>query len=169
MTTRQKLEIPINQPITVELLFDEPISGTSRYGEYHMYGIIVNGEEYSFFPPAEVHEKLKGLHKGDRCVITKLAAQRGSKLVTVYEVRPETKAVPQQSNAVNAVETHDVEATDEITEEKEEEAESISPGDNYYEVILNCYKDALKLQKELNGMIDIEKAAITLYISRTRK
>ncbi len=169
MTTRQRLEIPINQPVTVELLFEEPISGTSRYGNYNMYAVNVDGEEYSFFPTAEVHDKLKDLKKGDRAVITKLAAQRGSKLVTVFEVRPEVKTVSIPSTAGNTMAANDVSIIPDINEEKEEETESISAADNYYSVMLASYTDALKLQKELNGMIDIEKAAITLYISRTRK
>lgn len=167
MTTRQKLEIPINQPITVELLFDEPISGTSRYGTYNMYAVNVDGEEYSFFPVADVHDKLKDLKKGDRAVIVKLASQRGNKLISVYEVRSETKAVPQQSNAVNAVETHDVEVTADTTIEKEE-SQDISPADNFYEVMLQCYRDAQKIQHELNGFGDAEKIAVTLFIARSK-
>lgn len=169
MTTRQKLEIPINQPVKVELLFDEPISGTSRYGNYNMYAVNVDGYEYSFFPVAEVHDKLKDLKKGDRAIITKLAAQRGSKLVTVYEVRPEKKAVPVQSNTVNTFESNDVAGVPEMNEDSSIDEEVIPPADNYYSVMLASYTDALRLQKELNGIIDIEKAAITLYISRTRK
>ncbi len=169
MTTRQKLEIPINQPITVELLYDEPISGTSRYGSYNMYAVEVDGEQYSFFPTVEVHDKLKDLKKGDRAVITKLAALRGSKLVTVYEVRPETKSVPQQSNAVNNVESIDESITPDNNEEKEEErADNISGTDDFYQIMLQCYRDAQKIQHELNGFGDSEKIAVTLFIARSK-
>lgn len=40
--------------------------------------------------------------------------------------------------------------------------------DNLYKILLQSYKDAIELQKELNGMIDIEKAAITLFIARSK-
>ncbi|MHB1686980.1 MAG: hypothetical protein ACYCVH_06380, partial [Ignavibacteriaceae bacterium] len=101
------------------------------------------------------------------CVITKLAAQRGSKLVTVYEVRPETKAVPQQSNAVSEVEPNDIEVTDDTTIEKEE-SQDISPADNFYETMLQCYNDAQRIQHELNGFGDAEKIAVTLFIARSK-
>ena len=167
MTQRNKLEIQINKPTTIELLYDEPIIGASRYGQYFMYAVSVDGEEFSYFAPEEVHDKLKDFGKGDRAIITKLAAQRGSKLVTVYEVRPETKRVPQQSNAVSEVEPNDVEVTDDTTIEKEE-SQDISPADNFYEVMLQCYNDAQRIQHELNGFGDAEKIAVTLFIARTK-
>lgn len=142
MTQRAKLELPLNNPIEVELLYDEPITGQSQYGSYFMYAVRCKGEEYTFFAPEEVHEELKKLGKGDRAVITKLAAQRGDKLVVKYEVKvSETKE----------------------TEDKKEEF-----SDNLYELMLKSYRDAFELQRELNGMIDVEKAAITLFIARSR-
>src|ERR1035437_5078422 len=93
MTTREKLELQINTPTTIELLFETPITGKSTYGHYAMYGIILDGREYSYFPPEDVHEKLKELHKGDKVIITKLAAQRGNKLVTAYDVQVVNKPV----------------------------------------------------------------------------
>ncbi len=169
MTQRNKLEIPINQPITVELLFDEPISGMSRYGTYNMYAVEVDGEQYSFFPTAEVHEKLKDLRKGDRAVIIKLAAQRGSKLVTVYEVKPEIKVIQQQSNTVTMSANNVVDVSD-IKEESsiEEETENIPPADDFYQIMLHCYRDAQKIQHELNGFGDAEKIAVTLFIARSK-
>jgi len=144
MTQRAKLELPINKPVEIELLYDEPITGKSQYGDYYMYAVKCNGEEYTFFAPEEVHEKLKNLGKGDKAVITKLAAQRGSKLAVTYEVV--------------------IEQEDEKIEEEIEERKS----DSLYELLLKSYRDALEIQKELNGMIDIEKAAITLFIARSK-
>jgi len=34
MTRRTKLELEINKPTSIELLFDEPITGESQYGPY---------------------------------------------------------------------------------------------------------------------------------------
>lgn len=140
MTQRTKLELPINKPVEIELLYDEPITGKSQYGDYYMYAVKCNGEEYTFFAPEEVHEKLKNLSKGDKAVITKLAAQRGSKLAVTYEV----------------------------IKEENQEVEEERKSDSLYELLLKSYRDALEIQKELNGMIDIEKAAITLFIARSK-
>ena len=106
-----------------------------------MYAVKCNGEEYTFFAPEEVHEKLKNLGKGDKAVITKLAAQRGNKLAVTYEV---------------------------VKEEDQEVEDEERKSDSLYELLLKSYRDALEIQKELNGMIDIEKAAITLFIARSK-
>jgi hypothetical protein len=74
MAERKKLELELNKTQSLELLFDEPMIGQSRYGEYYLY-TVKNGtdEEYSFFAPAEVNDQIKPLRKGDRFEITKLS------------------------------------------------------------------------------------------------
>ena len=88
MAERKKLELELNKTQSLELLFDEPMVGQSRYGEYFLYA-VKNGsdQEYSFFAPEEVNEKIKTLRKGDRFEITKLAEQKGTKIVTKYDVK----------------------------------------------------------------------------------
>ncbi|MBA4316762.1 MAG: hypothetical protein C0412_00020 [Flavobacterium sp.] len=152
MTQRTKLELPLNQSVDIELLYDEPVSGNSSYGNYNLYAVSVKGIEYSFFPTAEVHEQIKSLKKGSRATITKLASQRGNKLVTTYEVKlvdaKVTVPVSQTSNDLPLeTESHD----------------------HFFEIMLNCYKDALEISKELNGMADSEKIAITLFIARSKQ
>lgn len=44
----------------------------------------------------------------------------------------------------------------------------IKTEDNFFEVMLKSYKDALNIQGELNGMIDVNKIAITLFIARVK-
>ena len=58
---RQKLELEINSPTKIKLLFDEPIVGESQYGKYYLYAVS-NGsdKEYSLFAADTVHEVLKG-------------------------------------------------------------------------------------------------------------
>lgn len=142
MTQRNKLELAVNQPTEIELLYDEPVTGRSQYGNYFMYAVNSNGQEYTFFAPEEVHSQLKGLSKGDKAVITKLASQRGNKIVTTYDVR---------------------------TESKEEEPDSPDEsGDNFYEIMLQSYRDAIKITSELNGMADPSRIAITLFIARSK-
>ena len=154
MTTRQKLELQINTPTTVELLFDDAITGTSSYGKYYMYGVSVEGKEYSFFPPEEVHDQMKLLRKGGKATITKLAAQRGSKLVTAYDVQVVNKPVPV--------------IADKKEDHIEEDSNPSMRPDNFYSVMLQCLQDALSIQRELNGFGDAERLAITLFIARTK-
>lgn len=118
--------------------------GQSRYGEYYLYS-VKNGtdEEYSFFAPEEVNEQIKSLRKGDRFEITKLAEQKGTKIVTKYDVKVK-KQSPASSN------NHQVQK------------------DNYFDAMLTSYQDALKIQEQLNGMVDVNRIAITLFIARSK-
>ena len=50
-----------------------------------------SGEEVLYFAPEEVNEQIKSLSKGDRFEITKLAEQKGTKIITRYEVKVEKK------------------------------------------------------------------------------
>lgn len=150
MTQRTKLELELNKSKEIELLFDECVSGTSQYGEYFLYAVKVDNKEYSYFPPESVHNQIKSLRRGDKAVITKLASQRGSKIVTTYDVQ--AKGVPVTTNS----------------EELEEAPQEEKYADRYYEVILQSYRDALKIQGELNGLVDVNKIAVTLFIARSR-
>ena len=79
---RKKLELELNKPKHIEMLFDSPKIGESQYGTYYLYAVRNgDGDEYSFFATDDVHEKLSGLKKGDAAVITKVATQKGSKVV----------------------------------------------------------------------------------------
>ena len=134
------MELELNKPQSLELLFDQPMVGQSRFGEYYLY-TVKNGtdEEYSFFAPAEVNEQIKTLKKGDRFEITKLAEQKGTKIITKYEVKILQRPSPPHSTQ-----------------------------DNYFSALLASYQDALKIQEELNGMVDVNRIAITLFIARSK-
>lgn len=152
MTQRTKLELPINQPMEITLLYDEPVSGQSKYGSYHLFAVAVNEDEYSFFPTEEVYEQIKHLKKGDRFTITKLASQRGNKLVTTYEVKP-----------INVKVEIPVLQSDTVQPEEPE------LHDHFFDIMMDSYRDALEISKELNGMADSEKIAITLFIARSKQ
>lgn len=130
MTQRQKFEPEVNKPTEIELLYDECVSGNNQYGEYHLYAIKADGKEFSYFPPDSVHVQIKDLSRGDRAIITKLAAQRGSKIITTYDV------------LTNPSTTRNTQTTT-------QEAPSEAQGDQTYDTILKCYQDALRLQGEL--------------------
>lgn len=156
MTKRMKLELAINKPVTIELLYDEPVTGKSEFGNYNMYAVSVNGNEYSYFAPDEVHIELSKLSKGDKAIITKIAAQRGSKLVTKYEVKLLNQPKP-KSEVVSIGQ-----AIEEILPEISDEP------DEFFHIMKRSYSDALKINSELNGMADPAKIAITLFIARSK-
>ena len=139
---RKKLELQLNIPSSIELLYDKPTIGTSQYGEYYLY-TVRNGDgatEYSFFADATVHNKLKDLKKGAKAVVTKIAEQKGSKLVVRYEVQTEEQSV------------------------------TVVPpsSDGFYEQMLQSCKDAMKIQAELGGLMDPKSIAVTLFIARSK-
>ena len=127
--------------MSLELLFDEPMVGQSRFGEYFLYA-VKNGTdtEYSFFAPAEVNEQIKSLRKGERFEITKLAEQKGTKIITKYEVKLLSTANNNQPTTT----------------------------DNFYEIMLSSCRDAVKIQNELGGLMDAKSLAVTLFIARSR-
>ena len=129
--------------MSLELLFNEPMVGQSRYGEYYLYA-VKNGtdQEYSFFAPAEVNEQIKQLSKGQRFEITKLAEQKGTKIVTSYNVK--------------------------VAETKLESPVKENTNDNFYELMLTSCRDAVKIQNELGGLMDAKSLAVTLFIARSK-
>ena len=153
MTERRKLELQLNQTTEIELLYDEPVVGKSQYGEYFLYAIKSEESEYAFFAPPEIHEQLQHKRKGDVAFVQKVALQKGNKVVTSYKV-----------------DFPDAPIESEIPKEKETPlaADRTQDSDKYYSIMLKSYKDSFRLQEELGGMVDIEKIAITLFISRSK-
>jgi hypothetical protein len=124
-------------------LFDEPITGQSKFGTYCMYILRdSSGEEVLFFAPEEVNEQLKQLRKGDRFEITKLAEQKGTKIVTKYDIKINQKPV--------------------------NEIKSNGNSDYFYDLMLSSCRDAVKIQNELGGLMDAKSLAVTLFIARSK-
>ena len=154
---RKKLELQLNQPTQIELMFDNPKIGQSQFGEFYLYAVR-NGDgatEYSFFAPEEIHAILKEHKKGSKFTVCKLAEQKGSKIITKYEVKPLTveKAEP------------------EITGDNPPAtvpAEAPKQADNLYEIMLQSCRDAVKIQTELGGLMDAKSIAVSLFIARTK-
>lgn len=133
------------------VLLADPVKGENSYGPYLLMNVFYEGDEWVFFSPndPEVYDKLSKLRKGQTFEITKLAEQVGKKVVTRYEITvmaPEQQPVqpvnlvPQQNNG------HDI----------------------YFNSMLSCILEALEIQKEVGGSVDIHRIAITLFIARTR-
>ncbi len=140
---RKKLELQINSPVNLQLLFDEPLVGESKFGEYYMYAVKNGESEYSFFAPLSVHNQLKDKPKGTKFQITKTAAQKGKKLVTDFEVKFSGNGKQEKVN-----------------DSKSDESE-------YYEAMLKSYEDAIKIQNKFSA-VNLNQCAVTLFIARTK-
>jgi hypothetical protein len=120
------------------------MTGESRYGPYYLYALKIKNEEYSFFAPNEIHDSLKTMRKGDKAILFKRAEQQGKKIITLYDVT--------MLNSGNGkAHTEEVPATD-----------------NYFTAMLASYEDAMNIQEKLNGMVDVNRIAITLFIARSK-
>ncbi|MEB2296496.1 MAG: hypothetical protein OZ930_08245 [Ignavibacteria bacterium] len=138
---KSKLELELNKLVKIEILQDQPLIGTSRFGEYYLYNVRNgNGQEYSFFPDKEVHEKLKDLRKGDKVEICKRAEQKGTKIITSFDVKVLVDTAP-PDNSIK---------------------------DNYYDLMLSSCRDAVRIQNELGGLMDAKSLAVTLFIARSK-
>jgi hypothetical protein len=160
MVQRQKLELQVNRPVEIELLYNEPVVGENQYGVYALYAVKSGDVEYAFFPPKEVDESLRELKAGDKAVITKIAAQRGNKIVAKYDVAINGKSVSKADSSPKNVGTS--------PRREETSVQKDIPADNYYELMLQSYKDAIRIMNELNNMSDPSRIAITLFIQRTK-
>ncbi|MCZ7603136.1 MAG: hypothetical protein M5R37_09720 [Melioribacteraceae bacterium] len=148
MDQRPKLEFKeVNKPMTLTLLFNDPIVGESQYGKYYLYA-VKNGDdsEYSYFATEDVHEKIKDLKAGDSFEITKVAlhSKAKNKVVTTFDVKLLNNGHKPEVNKV---------------------AENQS---SYYSAMEKSFEEAIKLQNKFNGMANVNQIAITLFIQRTK-
>lgn len=140
----------MNVPITCELLSD-PFVGESSYGEYCLLNVKrPSGDEFSLFAPQELFEQMKVLKKGYKFEVTKLAEQKGSKILTKYDFKIMQSG---NGNGNNKVSNND--------------ASSVAK-DNYFDIMLASYLDSMRIQENLNGMVDVNKIAICLFIARSK-
>ena len=144
--------------MTIELLYDDCVKGQNTYGEYYLYAVKSGDLEYSFFAPATVHEELQNFKRGEHAVVTKLAANRNGKLVTTYAVEKQSNGKLPKNGKIPEPEKKDADGKNKPPE----------IGDPFYTIMLNSYKDALSINEKLNGMIDVSKVAVTLFIARSR-
>ncbi len=170
MSERKKLELQLNQPTQIEMLYDDPVCGNNQYGAYYLYAVKSGNEEYSYFAPEAIHEKIKQLRRGDTATITKTAQQQGSKIVIRYEVEVKVPEMAEAATGNNGNGKYNGNGKHNGNGHLLEE--SIPRGtdnkDSLFAIMLQCYKDAFLIQQELNGLIDPEKVAITLFIARSK-
>ena len=145
---RQKMDLEVNKPTRIKLLYESCVEGSSKYGPYYLYA-IQNGDgitEYSLFAAEQLHEQLRMFKKDDELLVTKLAAQRGSKIVVTWEVKKIGEA-----------------KTEEVANNQTDSKE-----DYFYTAMEKSFQEALRLQNKFNGMANVNQIAITLFIQRTK-
>jgi hypothetical protein len=141
---RPKMELEVNKPTRIKLLFNDCVEGSSKYGKYYLYA-IQNGDgasEYSLFAADELHKQLKQFKKDDELLVTKLAASRGNKIVVTWDVQKMEK--PMEDNPPTSNE------------------------DVFYTAMEKSFDEALRIQNRFNGMANVNQIAITLFIQRTK-
>lgn len=146
---RPKLELQINLPMQLELIYDTPITGENKYGAYYCYSFRDSkGEEFSFFAPEKIHNVLRDQVKGAKIKLVKTAVEKNKKLIQDYEIEVLSNG---KKNG---------KATDPTPEQKSAEL-------THLDIMKQCFTDATEIQKEFNS-VNLNQIAVTLYISRTK-
>ena len=158
---KPKLDLQVNIPATIKLLMDKPITGSNTYGNWYLFGVEFEGQEYSFFATEEVTkfaEKNK-LRKGDVVKVIKTIIKNGKKNQTSYQLEIVSKG--QQNHPAsngNPVEKLNAHTNGNANHQTVED----------YNVMHDCLAQGIKLQQDLGSVIDVNRIAITLFITRTK-
>ena len=157
---KPKLDLQVNIPTTIKLLMDKPITGSNAYGNWYLFGVEHEGQEYSFFATEDVAKfaEENKLRKGDSLKVTKTFIKVGKKNQTSYQLEIVSKG--QQSHpATNG------------------NAQPVTNGNGHsngngqaedYKIMHDCLAQGIKLQQDLGSVIDVNRIAITLFITRTK-
>jgi len=140
-----KLELQVNIPTKIKLLQDKPATGESNYGKWYLYSVLSDETEMSFFAPEQVQKfiEVNALGKGDELEITKTLTKDGKKNVVDYKIELLTRQTP--TAPVNS---------------------NNKPND--IKIMRDCLISSIELQKELGSVVDVNKIAMSLYISRSK-
>jgi len=143
-----KLELTVNFPTRIKLLQDKPATGESTYGKWYLYSVVSDETEMSFFAPEQVQKFIEDnqLKKGDELEITKTLTKNGKANVVDYKIELLTKQEPVTSKPV----TNSNNKPDDI------------------KIMRDCLIASIDLQKELGSVVDVNKIAMSLYISRSK-
>lgn len=147
-----KLELPINQPLTLKLLQDEPATGTSSYGPWWLFNVEADGQEQSFFAPEQVVKFIQdnGLKKNSMISITKTLIKHEKKTTPEYKIE--------------LVASQEVQTAERNTPPNNGNGKS----DDSIKIMRECLIAGIDLQKELGSVVDVNKVALSLYISKTK-
>jgi len=160
---KPKLDLQVNIPATIKLLMDKPVTGSNAYGNWYLFGVEYEGEEYSFFATEEVAKfaEENNLRKGDSIKVTKTFVKVGKKNQTSYQLEIVSKG--QQSDpASNGTGQSVVNGNTHIN------GNANGQFVEDYNVMHDCLAQGIKLQQDLGSVIDVNRIAITLFITRTK-
>jgi len=149
-TTRKKLELALEVPVTAKVLHERPFEGENRFGKFFLWTFEVEGEERVFFPDKEANEALlaAGLHAGDSVSLMRKPIQNGKKISSVVIVQ----ALPKEQHT---------------------SFESRSANDGRFRLLMEeSLRDAIEATKAVNTVPwsgdDIRSIALTIFIQRAR-
>lgn len=177
MGRRPKLELKPNQPTKLTLLFDDCIEGINNYGRpYALFAVESEGQEWALFASTEVAERLKPMKKGETIIVTKKAKPAGNRVIFSYNFSsPQTVTTAQVNASSGPVPISEVipQIVPEFPEPQimqvstEEPASEPAP-DKLFSIMRKSCIQAMELNSELNGMLNPERIAITLFIAKTK-
>jgi hypothetical protein len=152
--TKPKVELALNESVTLRLLKDRPYSGENSFGAYYLYSVSHEGIEKAFFTSGDLHQKIAeaGLKAGDEFRISKTAVQNGKKVTARMDFEVVSKAVPPAP-----------------------QAEAVIAGiqnDGFRDIMEQSLRDAIEATKAVNTVqwdVDsIRGIALTIFIQRAR-
>ena len=142
---KPKVDVQLGQSTRLKLLRNEPISGSSSFGPYHLYPVVnEQGVEEAFFAPEELHTVIKEhkLKAGDEFILSRV--QNGKPGSTKLEI-----------SIIGKSEMPEEERTDHLKE-----------------TMQVCLQDAASLVDSVKQLAlraeDARSIALTLFIARTK-
>lgn len=153
---KPKLDLQVNIPATIKLLMDKPVTGSNSYGNWYLFGVEFEGQEYSFFATEDVAKfaEVNNLRKGDTVKVTKTLIKNGRRNQTAYELEIINKNHPSANGNGQTAVINGNGHSNGISEE--------------YKIMRDCLAQGIKLQQDLGSVIDVNRIAITLFITRTK-
>jgi hypothetical protein len=175
MGRRPKLVFKPNLPMQLKMLFDDCVEGISYGKPYALFAVEYEGQEFALFADPEVVEHLKPLKKGQSIIVTKKAKASGNRVLFNYNFSspttiPNLKAnVPHEPVPISEVIPQILpDLTDPNIEFSTEEQTSEPAQDKLFSIMRKSCIQAMELNSELNGMLNPERIAITLFIAKTK-
>tara|TARA_R100000734_G_scaffold7674_1_gene6155 strand:- start:10828 stop:11340 length:513 start_codon:yes stop_codon:yes gene_type:complete len=92
----------------VELMYNEPKTGTNNYGDWYLYGVRKDGVETSFFATDALHKKLSVYNQGAKLSIQKEEYAPGKSAWTVQPLEGTTTSAPTTTTRTIDDRTHDI-------------------------------------------------------------
>lgn len=149
---KPKLDLQVNIPATITLLMDKPVTGSNAYGNWYLFGVEHEGQEYSFFATEEVAKFAfeNNLRKGDSLKVTKTLVKVGKKNQTSYQL----EIIHKGQAVINGNAKLPLNGNSQTSDD--------------YQIMHDCLAQGIKLQQALGSVIDVNRIAITLFITRTK-